>query len=379
VTAVSALATSVRVSHLTIENFRNIERADLTFPPEGIAVVGDNGQGKTNLLEALAYLELFRSMRGARDRDLIRFGADTFHVAAEVTSGRAERLGVGVARSGEKRITLDGAVTEKLGDALGAVPSVCVSPSDVVLVSGGPAERRRALDITLALTDAAYLAALRTYRAALDRRNAVLRARRRDRSALHAWEPALASNGATIISARRAWVEEFGARFAALAASIGEKEPMTMRYACPVAEDAEVESQLLAALEASRDSDAQRGFTQTGPHRDDLAISLADRPLRITGSAGQHRTAAIALRLLEAETFRARTGRQPIMLLDDPFAELDARRAASVLALLDDATMGGVGQAVLCVPRAEEIPASFTRLERWQVRSGTFTRGPAGG
>jgi DNA replication and repair protein RecF len=174
-------------------------------------------------------------------------------------------------------------------------------------------------------------------------------------------------------------VEAFGGRFAELAATMGEAEPMALTYSCPFADDAEVESQILAALEAGRESDAQRGFTQTGPHRDDLAITLGARPLRVTGSAGQHRTAAIAFRLLEAETVRARTGQQPVMLLDDPFAELDRTRGARVLALLDGTSTGGAGQAVLCVPRADEIPASFTRLERWRVRAGTFRRGSNGG
>jgi DNA replication and repair protein RecF len=362
---------SVRISTLTVENFRNVAQAELAFPEDGIAVVGDNGQGKTNLLEAIAYLELFRSMRAARDRDLIRFGAETFHVAAEAVLAQGARVGAGASRSGEKRITIDGATIERLGDAIGAIPSVCVSPSDVVLISGGPVERRRELDITLAITDRSYFTALRTYRAALDRRNASLRSRGRDRAALAAWEPALASNGAVIITARRAWVEEFSTRFAELAAAIGEREPMGMRYACPFGEEAEVESQLAAALEANRDADQQRGTTQVGPHRDDLALTLGGRALRVTGSAGQHRTAAIALRLLEAETYLARTGRRPVMLLDDPFAELDRTRAGRVLSLLDDAP----GQTVLCVPRADEIPSTFTRLERWQVRAGSFSRG----
>jgi DNA replication and repair protein RecF len=365
-------AARVQVCRIAIDNFRNIERAELAFPPDGVVVVGDNGQGKTNLLEAIAYLELLRSMRGARDRDLIRFGAESFHIGAESRGTRTPRVGVGVSRSGEKRISLDGAPTDRIGDALGAVPSVCVSPVDAVLVSGGPAERRRALDIMLALTDIAYLTALRTYRAALSRRNAVLRSRRRDRASLRAWEPALASSGATLVSARRAWVERFGARFGALAAEIGEKSPVELAYSCPI-DDADVESQLLAALDASRESDEQRGFTQPGPHRDDLAISLAGRPLRTTGSAGQHRTAAIALRLVEAETFKERTGTQPVMLLDDPFAELDRARADRVLALIEEVVSDGRGQAVLCVPRADEVPAAFTRLERWRVSAGRFT------
>ena len=368
-----------RVTRLTVTDFRNIAQADIAFPADGIAVVGDNGHGKTNLLEAIAYLELLRSMRGVRDRDLVRFGAEAFHVGAEAEDTHARRIGVGVSRAGEKRVALDGVETPRLGDALGAVPSVCFSPADVSLVTGGPGERRRALDITLALTDAAYLAALRQYRAALARRNAALRTRRRDRAAVRAWEPALAASGATLVAARRAWVTELGARFGELAAAIGEPQPMAIRYESTLAEAQDVAAALREALEASRERDEARGATQAGPHRDDLAMMLGGQPLRTTGSAGQHRTAAIALRLLEAETFRMRSGVQPVVLLDDPFAELDRSRAARVLALIEDATLGGVGQAVLCVPRADEIPPSFTRLERWRVRGGAFARESSGG
>ena len=365
-----------RLTRLSITDFRNIARAEFEFPEDGIAVVGDNGQGKTNLLEAVAYLELARSIRNARDRDLVRFGAEAFHLSAEATDAPVRRVGMGASRSGEKRASLDGADTPRLTDALGAIPSVCVSPADVALIAGGPAERRRAMDIVLALTDRAYLSALRGYRAALARRNAVLRGPRRARAldSLGAWEPALATSGATLIRGREAWVEEFGGRFAELAAAIGEADPIRMTYASPFAGSSGLEDQLAAALEASRDQDALRGSTQVGPHRDDLAITLGGRSLRLTGSAGQHRTAAIALRLLEAETFRSRAGRQPILLLDDPFAELDRRRAARVLALLEDTTGGGVGQIVLCVPRLDEIPPKFTRLQRWTVRGGVFAR-----
>ena len=367
-----------RIASLSISNFRNIARAELELPADGIAIVGDNGHGKTNLLEAIAYLELLRSMRGARDRDVIAFGSDTFHVGAEIEGARARRVSVGADRSGAKRVQLDGVELPRMTDALGAVPSVCFSPADVALVTAGPSERRRYLDIVLALTEPAYLAALRMYRAALARRNAALRMGRLDRAAVRAWEPALATNGATLMTARRTWAADFRERFAALALAAGETQTMTLQYHSPFANAANPETALAEALDASREQDVNRGVTQTGPHRDDLDISLGGHDLRTTGSAGQHRTAAIALRLLEAETFRARTSTQPLVLLDDPFAELDRGRASKVLALLDGATMGGIGQIVLCVPRADEIPAEFTRLERWGVRNGVFARERAG-
>ena len=374
---VTSSARCVRLRRITITDFRNIGSADVAFPPDGIAVVGDNGHGKTNLLEAIAYLQLLRSLRGARDRDLVRFGSEAFHVGAAAEGTAAAQISVGVSKTGTKRATLDGVEQTRLGDALGALPSVCFSPADVALVAGGPSERRRALDIMLALTDHAYLTALRAYRAALARRNATLRFAKHDRGSLHAWEPALAQHGATLVRGRHAWVADFRARFAALAAAIGEPQPMAISYESAFGARDDVADEIAGALEASRDQDIRRGATQSGPHRDDLGISLGGRSLKVTGSAGQHRTAAIALRLLEAATFSARTRVQPLVLLDDPFAELDLTRARRVLELLHDATADGLGQIVLCVPRADEIPAEFTQLARWTVRDGVFARDTA--
>ncbi|HVZ47593.1 MAG TPA: DNA replication and repair protein RecF, partial [Gemmatimonadaceae bacterium] len=286
----TAPAGRAQLVRLEITDFRNIAHATLDVPPDGIAVVGDNGQGKTNLLEAVAYLELVRSMRGARDRDLVRFGAETFHIAASLSGTRVRRVAAAASRSGEKRVSLDGVEAPRLGDALGALPSVCVSPADVGLVAGGPAERRRMMDIILALTDAAYLAGLRQYRAALARRNAALRAPRQGAAAVHAWDAALAEHGATLVRARHAWAAEFGGAFGRLASTIGEREPMRMRYETAFGAHDDVAAEIAEALEASSGLDAQRGATQRGPHRDDLALTLGARPLKTTGSAGQQRT-----------------------------------------------------------------------------------------
>jgi len=367
----------VTLSSIAIRDFRNIERADLAIPPDGIALVGDNGQGKTNFLEAIAYLELLRSMRGVRDRDLTRFGATAFHVAAESRGTAVQRVGIGVERTGKKRITLDGVEAPRLTDALGALPSVCFSPADIALIAGAPAERRRYLDIALALSSKRYLSALRQYRAALARRNAALREAARPgarSSSVAAWEPALAEHGATIVEERRSWVAEGAPDFARLCSEIGERAPMQIAYESPLVDAPDVRGALAEALKRGRDHDARRMITHAGPHRDDLAVTLGARDLRLVGSAGQQRTAAIALRLLEAATFRVRGGAQPLLLLDDPFAELDRTRAARVLGLLEESSAKGLGQTILCVPREDEIPRAFTRLERWSIRDGVFTQ-----
>jgi DNA replication and repair protein RecF len=394
----------VRLAHLALRDFRNFARTDLDIPPDGLAVVGENGHGKSNLLEAVYYLQLLRSVRGARDQELVRFGAPAFHVAAtadvpapDVPSPASERgrlvardVAVGFERGTKrKRVRLDGVEPPRLSDALGAVPSVIFSPGDVQLVAGSPGERRRYLDVVLALTSRRYLHALQAYRAALLRRNAALRdaarsARGEERVAV--WEPPLAEHGALLWTERRAWVATHAAEFARLCDAIGERQPAAIGYATalPVGEPAESDPAALVArvrealergLADKRALDVKRGVTHVGPHRDDLHLLLGGRELRVFGSAGQQRTAAIALRMLEAATLREHAGAEPLFLLDDPFAELDTRRSHRILELLGDAGGSGgsgLGQTILVVPRASDIPEELTRLERRTIRDGTI-------
>ena len=370
----------VAITTLAIRDFRNIARLDLALPARGVAIVGSNGHGKTNLLEAIHYLHALRSVRGARDVDLVRFGAEAFHVAATVRSAAVDDMRVGFAKSARrKKVVLDGAECERLADALGAVPSVMFSPQDVALVSGAPAERRRYLDITLATTSRRYLAALQKYRAALVRRNASLReAARRgaDASRVAVWEPALAEAGAALWCERVRWTRWAAPRFSELVAAIGERQQVTIDYHSAlapvdavVADESVVRAQLSAALERDRPHDLRRLMTHSGPHRDDLLIRLGGRSMRTFGSAGQQRTSAIALRLLERETLRDRTGRSPVVLLDDPFAELDVDRARNILRVLAG---GAMGQTILVVPRANDVPGEYTALERHHMVDGVL-------
>lgn len=191
-----------------------------------------------------------------------------------------------------------------------------------------------------------------------------------DLASVAAWEPALAEHGATLISHRRTWVAERAEEFARHCAAIGERGAASLRYDSALADEEDPRAALRAQLERQREHDVRRLITHAGPHRDDLALAIDGHDLRTIGSAGQQRTAAIVLRLLEAATHRDATGVTPILLLDDPFAELDRRRTGRILALLESL---GTGQCVLCVPREDEIPAQYTRLQRWSVRDGVFT------
>ncbi|MEP7384521.1 MAG: DNA replication and repair protein RecF [Gemmatimonadota bacterium] len=367
---------------LTIRDFRNLSRVDLVVPSGGLVVVGPNGHGKTNLLEAIHYLHILRSVRGARDADLVRFGADAFHVAARARGGSLDDIRVGFARGGKrKKVTVDGAECDRLADAFGALPSVMFSPRDVELVAGPPTERRRFLDITLASTSRRYLSALQRYRAALLRRNATLREVQRRGSAdgegrVAVWEPALAESGATLWCERVSWSRWAAPRLAALCAAIGERQRVTLDYHTSLAVDpalaadeGQVRERLAAALQRDRGQDLRRTLTHSGPHRDDLSLKLDGRSLRSFGSAGQQRTCAIALRLLERATLHERTGRTPLVLLDDPFAELDVERSRQILDVLAD---GSPGQTFLVVPRADDVPDAYTALARRTIRDGVL-------
>ncbi|MEP6620432.1 MAG: DNA replication and repair protein RecF [bacterium] len=365
---------------LALRDFRNLARADLVFPAAGVVVVGENGQGKSNMLEAIYYLHLLRSVRGSRDVDVVRFGEAGFHIGAHTSGGPHHDLSAGFERQGKrKRVKLDGSEPQRLSDALGALPCVLFSPADVELVAGAPSARRRYLDILLALSSRRYLSALQRYRHALAQRNAALRDAGRSSDAkgeqrVAIWEAPLAEHGAVLWHERMTWAESAAPRFAAVCAAIGEQSPVSLRYATSLAPKShalqDVVSELARGLEERRGLDVRRCLTHTGPHRDDLALLLDGRELRSFGSAGQQRTGAIALRMLEGETLRERLGITPMFLLDDPFAELDVRRSARILELLAEQSMG---QTVLTVPRESDIPPALSQLPRWRIVDGVIS------
>ncbi len=375
------LNTSVRVSQLTLTSFRNYDRATLRLPNDGVALLGDNGHGKTNLLEAIYYLELFRSARGARDKDLVRFGDAGFHITATLDNSPRGALSVSAgfdAATQKKKVSIDNVEVTRLSDAIGAAPAVLFSPADVALVRGAPAERRRFLDVMLALADRRYLLALQRYRHALAQRNAALRSMNghaRDAEsmdAVEAFEPALAEAGAVMLVRRHAWALDAAPAYTQVLDAIGERTSVSLalKRGGGVREtESELREWLGTTLATQRAHDVRRGTTHTGPHRDELQLLLDGRDLRSFGSNGQQRSAAIALRMLEARTLQSSLGAAPLLLLDDPFAELDADRSARILGLLGSR---GLGQVVLAVPRSEDIPRALTGLQTVRVHQGTL-------
>jgi DNA replication and repair protein RecF len=353
----------VRLRRLVARGFRNLGDLDRELPADGVALLGANAQGKTNLLEAVYYPVLFRSFRGAPDQEVVRFDGPGFAVEAELEGGPAAALGVSYAAAARrKRITVDGSEPVRLAEVVGVWLAVSFLPDDVALATGNAAGRRAYVDRLLALADRRYLRALSRYRAALAQRNSALRQGRRD--VAQAFDAPLAVAGAEIVAARAQWVTGAAEQFTAEFDCLGEGEGTRLHYRCGDGL-ADIDAWPLA-LERALGRDLARGMTSVGPHRDDLIFEIGGKPLREFGSNGQQRAAAVALKLIELASLREARGTEPALLLDDVFAAFDRERQRRLARRL----LAGPGRQVfLTAPRADELPPGL-ELPVWRVESG---------
>ncbi len=351
------------VTGLSLRNFRSYAQAEVRLGP-GITVVhGRNGAGKSNLLEALYFACTGRSCRTGNERECVRFESQVARLEARVQAQDGEHvLAVGFQPGEAKKMTVDGAVVERLSDcAVRPLVSVFL-PDRLELVTGTPALRRAHLDQVIAALWPARVVHRRGYSAALAQRNALLgaiRAGRAGRSSLPAWDAEMARHGIALMADREELVGRLLPRFADHADGLGLEDRPGLAYR-PRSKAASAE-ELAAELGERVESDLQRGFTQHGPHRDDLAFTRAGRDLRAYGSRGQQRLGLLALLLAEREELSEARGSAPLMLLDDPMSELDPSRRERLMEVLRAS-----GQSVLAATELALVPgadaADVTRI-----------------
>lgn len=370
----SPSAPVVQLTEVRIDRFRNLATASIEVPVEGAILVGANGQGKTNFLEAIHFLSRFRSFRGTRHGDAIAFGSGHFRIEAGVRyrDGRSHALAV-AADGDRRRVTVDGAAVTRPHEVAGTLLAVTLRPEDLELVSGSPEARRAYVDELLSLASRPYRRALGQYDRVLRQRNELLRSAGVSLTQIEAWDEALIAAGAGLVVARARLVGRLAERFAATAARVaadGEAREYEVEYAPSVPVDpARAESEETVrgawsrALVERYEVDRVRGWTTVGPHRDDLSIRQGGRDLARYGSQGERRTAAVALRLMEAEVLEADTGHRPVLLLDDVFSELDEGRSERLLECL-----GERHQRFVTSPRP--LPWLADGLARWTVAAG---------
>jgi DNA replication and repair protein RecF len=355
----------VHLAHLRLRNFRNYARLDTDFAPGFHLLLGDNAQGKTNVLEAIYLMATLRSFRGVGGAQMIRHGQKGYFVGGRVI-GQGEHEIKMYWSAQERSLGLDGRPVRKLTDYLGVLRTVVFCTEDLQLVKGTGRIRRRFLDLLLSQTHPAYLPLLQRYAQALRSRNALLKRPILDEAALEGFTRELVSAGEEIARLRRELVPRLSplARLAYRRVS-HEAEDLRIEYVASVRQDLAVE--LAQVWQRER---TQR-VTLLGPHRDDLQLLLNDRPAAQFGSEGQKRTLAIALKLAQAEYLSGLHGAPPILLLDDIMGELDAKRRGGFLPLLEGARKTG-GQ-VFMTATEENWPRDLAgEVQRWEVRAGAL-------
>jgi DNA replication and repair protein RecF len=358
----------VQVRELVVRGYRNLAALEREVPPGGVAILGANAQGKTNLLEAIYYPVLFRSFRGAPDQQIAAWnsaGPGTgFHVDLLLADAGVRHVGA-TYFGRRKRITVDGEIVERVTEAVGAWTGVAFLPTDLGLASGPATERRVYLDRLLSLASRTYLRSLSQYRAALMQRNSALRQGQTE--VARAFDVPLAEAGAELVRIRTEWASGAAEQFAAEFDCLGEFGPAQLIYRGN-SELGEV-SAWNSALQVSLTEDLARGTTTVGPHRHDLMLTIGGRGIREYGSTGQQRSAAVALKLIEIATLRRSLDTEPALLLDDVFAELDRERQCRLARRL---TGPNDRQVFVTSPRADELPPNL-ELPVWSVENGVIS------
>jgi len=376
----------VHVAHLSLHDFRSYERLDLALEPGGNVFVGPNGQGKTNLVEAIDYLSTLASHRVATDAPLVRSGADRAVVRADVIrDGRSALLEVEIVPGGSNRARVNKSPLPRARELIGLLRTVVFSPEDLALVKGDPSDRRRFLDMLL-VTRTPRLAGVRSdYDRILRQRNTLLKTAGAGRrgsgdaalATLDVWDEHLAQAGSALLAARLELVEALrpyvASGYGKIAAQASVRMDVGITYKSSFelptgAPDREVlAAALLAAVADRRSDELERGVSLVGPHRDELVLSLGDLAAKGYASHGESWSLALALRIAAYDLLRSE-GDDPILILDDVFAELDKDRRDQLAGLVGDAE-----QVLVTAPVPQDVPALLEGV-RYDVMEGVVTR-----
>lgn len=357
----------MHLAHLRLRDFRNYARLDMDFAPGFHLLVGDNAQGKTNILEAIYLMATLRSFRGVGGSQLIRHGRPGYFVGGRVVGQTEHDIKI-YWSARERKLSLDGQPVRRLSEYLGTLRAVAFCTEDLQLVKGTGRSRRRFLDLLLSQTHAGYVTLLQRYAQALRSRNAVLKQRVIDERTLDSFSQELVKLGSEITSRRHE-----------LAPRISPLVRLAYRRISNDAEELQLEYQPSVkvdfAVELAQAASRERTYRSTwiGPHRDDVALLLDGKPAAQFGSEGQKRTLVIALKMAQAEYLSGLHGSPPLLLIDDVMGELDARRRSGLMPLLERSHEAHGQVFMTCT--GQNWTADLGRdLQRWAVHGGLLQR-----
>ncbi len=362
------------LNRLTITNFKNISEADIEFSPAMNCLLGNNGMGKSNLLDAIYYLSFCKSFTSLPDSKVVRHGEQFMMLRGCYTRhGIDEELNAGYAVGRRKSFKRKGKEYQRLSDHIGSFPLVTATPHDIELINGTGEDRRRFIDQIIGQSDKVYLSSLIRYNSFLEQRNRMLRDHVADHNLFMAVETPMAIAAEYIAQARRRWTGQFSMLFDRYYKAVAgpQAEEVTLTYATTLEPGREP---LTAQFDSARRHDEIVGHTSVGPHRDDLAMTIDTMPLRRIASQGQCKTFVIAMRLAQYDFLASATGLRPLLLLDDIFDKLDASRVERIVEI----TRGvNFGQIFITDTNRDHLDSIMTAnggdYRLWNVENGRFS------
>jgi DNA replication and repair protein RecF len=357
----------MHLAHLRLRDFRNYARLDADFAPGFHLLLGDNAQGKTNILEAIYLIATLRSFRGVSGAQMVRHAQKGYFIGGTIV-GQGEQEVKIYWSTAERRLSLDGQPIRKLTDYLGVLRTVVFCTEDLQLIKGPARGRRRFLDLLLSQTHPTYLPLLQRYTQALRCRNALLKQSVQDPAALESFSRQLLETGEELIRRRRELVPKLSplARLAYRRIA-NNAEELRLEYGPSVKND--------FAVELAQSAKRERNYRSTlvGPHRDEVQLLLNDSMAPQFGSEGQKRTLAVALKLAQAEFLTGVHGVPPVLLIDDIMGELDLKRRSGLLPLLDR-THSSQGQVFMTATEQNWPDELGRKAQHWLVKGGTLQK-----
>lgn len=326
------------IKRLQMLNYRNYNVLDINLGPHVNVFMGDNAQGKTNILEGIYYCAFARSHRTSKDRELINWNSDNALLSVMVGRERLDkRIDISILKDGKKAIQINKIKIKKIGELFGNFNVVMFSPEDLKIIKDSPGVRRKFIDMELCQLNPKYYYNLVQYNKVLNERNSILRNRNINKDILDVYDMQLVEFGYNIIIDRLEYIQKLNKYSAKIHSEITSgKEKIEFKYTSTIKDLENIKENFYSLLEKNRVRDCERGITSVGPHRDDFTVLINDIDTKSYGSQGQQRTAVLTIKFSSLKIIKELTGEHPVLLLDDVLSELDFSRKRYILSTIGD-------------------------------------------